>query len=170
MLTKKKLLLVSFMISSSIFLSVSNSKASEQVLATLSTDVTSDSYQLIVDCNDDAQTLKSFFIDTYSDGKLAKRDALPMDAFIKDGIKVNNKYNFAKISSQNFDQEQGGMIIIEALYNILTGKRKSYEMQLAKDKIGWKLFSNGHAINQIIAHANRVPVIGIVGAKDLVMK
>lgn len=148
------------------------SKVSEETLATITTDLDSDYYKLIVGIDNDNQALKTFFVDNFSRGKLTKRDTMAINVFIRDGITFNKKgrITFAKIVPENFDEDQGGMVTIDALYNILTGRIKSYELQLAKDKEGWKLFTHGKVIKQIIAHANKVPFLGVVGAKDLVMK
>jgi hypothetical protein len=171
MTANNKLLLYSLFLSILILLYAPKGKADEFILATISTDVSRDTYALVVDVDNETQLLKSFFIDNFTEGKKTKRDILAMDEFIKKGLNVKN---FAKIESDNFLPDQGGIITIDAVYNILTGKRKSYELQLAKenanDKMTWRLFSKGKAISKIIAHANRVPVIGVVGARELIMQ
>jgi hypothetical protein len=170
MINSKKLMPLAFCFSTLIFINVS--KASEQILATISTDVQADSYQLIVNTDEDKQLLTAFYIDNFSSGQFSSRDELSIKTFIKEGIKLphKGKINFAQIIGENFDEEQGGVIVIDTLYNILTGRRKSYELHIAKDKSGWKLFRAGKIITQIKALANKVPLIGVVGAKDLVMK
>lgn len=171
MIHANKLLLMSFFIATIIFISVKQSQAAEQILATITTDVSNDRYQLTVETSDDGQILEAFMFDEYPRNGTNK-NALPIAQFITEGIKLpqNSKFNFAKISGQNFDHEQGGMIIIDTLYNFITGKRKSYELHLAKDKNGWKLYDKANQISRIIAHANKAPLIGIIGAKELVMK
>jgi hypothetical protein len=169
-ITSKKLLAMSFFISIVIFFSTSH--AADQILATVTSDTSPKSYQLEVATNDQDQVLTSFFISNFSDGNLYKKDELPINIFIKNGIKLGaiSHFTLAKISCSNFDQEQGGMIIIDALYNALTGKRKRYELFLAKDVLGWKLFHDGHAITQIIAKSHKIPLFGVVGTEDLIMK
>lgn len=170
MLNSNKLMALAFVLSTLIFMNVS--KASEQILATITTDAFTDVYQLIVDANEEDNTLINFYIDKFSNGQFKNRDELSMNIFIKEGFKFPHKgsVNFATISGNGFDKEQGGMIIINAICSILTGKRKNYELDLAKDKSGWRLFSDGQLITKINVLANKVPIIGLVGAKDLVMK
>lgn len=168
MTAKNKLLLYSLFLSILILLYAPKGKADELTLATLSTDVTTDTYSLVVDVDCESQILKSFFVDSFAEGKRFNRDALSIDAFARDGIKVKN--NLAKIEAENFLPDQGGMITIDAVYNILTGKRKSYELHLAKDKTAWHLFSHGKMISKIHAVSNKVPIVGVVGAKDLLMQ
>lgn len=169
MMPKNYLLIFSLIISFSIFTSVS--KAHEHVLANITTDVNTDSYKFIVDVDEFQHLLQSFYIDTYVSGQLTKRDTLPMDHFINRGLTLpkNSKYEFVKMEGQNFDQTLGGLLVIDAVYNILTGKRRAYELQLAQDKSGWRLFYKGRAISSIIALAHKIPIVGIVGAKDLSM-
>lgn len=169
-MSSKKFLTISFLLSFCIFSSVT--KASEQLLATITTNVNNDSYQFAVDANDDEHMLNTFYIDTFINGKLSNRDTLPIGNFINERLSFpkDSKYSFVKIYSQNFDRELGGFIIIDTLYNAISGKRKVYEFQLAQDNDGWKLFYNGKTITKILAIANKIPIVGIVGARDLSMK
>ena len=170
MFNSSKLLALAFCLS--IIISLNVSKASEQILADITIDVFSDSYQLKINANEENQTISAVYIDNLSNGKLVSRDEISINSFIKEGIKIphNSPINFAKISGENFDKEQGGILTIDAIYNILTGRRKSIEMELAKDQSGWKLFKAGQNITQIKAVINKIPVIGMVGVKDFEMK
>lgn len=170
MYTPNQILAFSFVVSLGIFSSVT--KASEHVLATITTDVNSDSYQFIVDADEDARLLKNFFIDNFVDGKKVKRDAVSMDQFISTGLKLpkNSKVKFAEINGQNFDQTLGGNFEINTLYNALTGKRKSYDFEMLQTSGQWSLYYSGKLITKIQAIAHHVPIVGIVGAKDLLMK
>lgn len=172
MTANNKLLLYSLFLSVLILIFAPKGKAEEVTLANLSTDVNSDTYSLVVDVDENSQNLKSFYIDSFSNGNKSNRDALTIEAFIKKGFKVTNNtpITFAQIESDNFQADQGGMITIDALYNILNGKRKRYELQIAKDKTTWRLFNNGKIVTKILAIANRVPLAGVVGARELIMQ
>jgi hypothetical protein len=162
-------MVLAFVLSSLIYINAT--KASEEVMADISTDVSIDTFKLVIDTNNEEETINSFSIDNYENGHLTKRHNLLAKTFINEGIKipVKGKIAFARIYSENFDEEQGGMIVIDTLYNLLTGNRKSYEVFLAKDRRGWKLFKSGKVITHIKAIAHKIPVVGIVGAKDLIM-
>ncbi len=168
MTAKNKLLLYSLFFSILILFYAPKGKSEELTLATISTDANSDTFALVVDVNDETEDLKSVFIDTFQSGSRSKRDALSIDTFMKEGLKIKN--NLAKIEAENFLPDQGGLITINALYNALTGKRKTYELNLAKDKTSWHLFLKGKIIRKIFARANKIPIVGIVGAKELVMQ
>ncbi|MFA6237702.1 MAG: hypothetical protein WC635_10280 [Bacteriovorax sp.] len=167
MTPSNKLLAVSLFISLVIFSSVT--KASEEVLATITTDVNNDSYQFIVDSNDDERELNTFCIDTYIDGKFSHRDSIPVMNFIDEGLSLpkKSKISFAKIYGTNFDRTLGGVLVFNILSNAILGKRKSFEIELAQNWAGWKLFYKGKVISRAIAIANKVPVVGVIGVKDI---
>lgn len=167
MTSSNKLLAFSLFISLLIFNSVS--KASEEVLATITTDVNKDSYQFIVDVNDEERELISFCVDTYVDGKFSNRDSIPILSFIDEGLSLpkKGKINFAKISGNNFDRTLGGELVINVLSNALLGKRKIFEFELAQNWAGWKLFHKGKVVSRAQAIANKVPLAGVVGIKDI---
>jgi len=170
LLSSQHLFAISLLISLTIFSTVT--KASEQILATISTDVNSDHYQFVVEVDQEARMLKAFYIDNFIVGENRSRDALPIESFLNEGIILPKNGNrvFATINAQNFDRGLGGVIIINALYNAVTGKRKSYEFDLAQDQSGWKLFYKGKAISKIRAIAHKLPLVGVVGAKELSME
>lgn len=170
MMSSNKLLAISFFISLSIFSSVT--KAAEHLLANITTDVNSDSYQFVVDANADERALTSFYINHFTNGVLSKKDTLLMDNFINGGLNLpeNTPHSFIKMNGRNFDRSLGGVIILDVLVNAVTGKRKSYELDLAQDSSAqgiWKLFYKGKTISRIRAVANRIPIVGVVGAKEL---
>jgi hypothetical protein len=171
-INSRKLLAISFVISIGIFISVSPSKADEKILATITNNANSKIFQLIVDYNSQDQTLTDFKIANVTEGNVSSSQSLPLTNFIRDGLHFEGKGNqsFAEIKCLNFDDEQGGIIVIDLLYNIITGRRKTYEVQLAKDNIGWKLFYKGHSLSTIFAISNKLPIIGVVGTKELVMR
>jgi hypothetical protein len=153
------------------FVCADKAMATEELLVSISSDVYLDSYQLGVDSIEIDHSISSFYIDNYLNGKIIKRMKLSVNEFIANGVKLTTKDDivFASINGENFQKEQGGMIVIDALYNALNGSRKRYELHLAKDRSGWRLYNSGHLITKIKAIANKIPVVGVVGAKDLIM-
>jgi hypothetical protein len=85
-------------------------------------------------------------------------------------LEQREKHIVLKLTSTNFDLEQGGIIIADTLYNGASGERRSYEIQLAKSTAGWGLFKKGKTIKEILIQTNKVMIIGAVGIKNLVMK
>lgn len=146
-------------------------KASEQVIADITTDSSKTSYKLIVDAKD-GRTIKTFYKDIYENGKKISREVLDANIMLKTGmiLEQRDSYVVMKLKSNNFDLEQGGIVTVDTLYNGATGERRGYEIQIAQSKSGWSLFKSNKIISQIQIQTNRVMLLGEVGIKNLVMK
>lgn len=151
------------------FFSLQTLLAAETKLVIFSSDLNSDNFHLIVEDDPIIRQVKTFHLDSYKGPDFHKRETLPIEQFINEGINLPRKgpFVFARITAQNFDKTLGGDIIMDTLYNALTGKRVSYYFQMAQDRQGWGFFHKGKRTTHIKAIANRVPVIGPVGVKEL---
>lgn len=155
-----------------IMISIFNvAKADEKALATVSRDDSKTVYKLVVESKD-GRSIRVFYKDVYEQGKKIRRDLLDPADLMKTGmiLEQRDSHIVMKLKSNDFDKEQGGVVVVDTLYNGATGERRSYEVQLAQDKAGWTLFKQGKAINEIMIQTNRVMVLGAVGIKNLVMK
>lgn len=170
MFNLKTLFAISFVISTAIHSYAV--QAGEQTLATIGNDENKNTYLLIVDSTEDSRAIKTFYKDVYSNGKKLSREALDYRVLIRTGmiLEQRDKYIVLKLKSDNFDEQQGGIITVDTLYNGANGTRKSYEVQMAKEKSGWALINNGKIVKQIYIQTNKVMILGSVGIKNLVMK
>jgi hypothetical protein len=117
--------------------------ASEETLSITDNDDNNEVYNLVVNVDDNTQTLKNLYKDTFIKGKKIRRDDLnPLDLKTSDGVILEKRdnYNVLNLKSDNFDYDRGGKIIIDTLYNGITGDRRSVDLELAKDQNSWKLF------------------------------
>lgn len=146
-------------------------KAGEKAVATVSSDENKTIYKLVIDSKD-GRGIEHFYKDVYENGVKTRRTELDPEVLMKTGmiLEQRDKYVVMKLKSENFDIEQGGIVVVDTLYSGVSGERKSYEIQLAQDKSGWGLFKQGKSIKEIQIQANRVMIIGTVGIKNLVMK
>ena len=146
-------------------------KADEKVVATVSSDESKTNYKLVVDSND-GREIKHFYKDVYENGKRTARDEIFAPVLLKGGVilEQREKHVVMKLKSNDFNLDQGGIVIIDTLYSGVSGQRKSYEVQLAQDKSGWSLSQQGKVINSIQIKTNRVKILGAIGIKTLVMK
>lgn len=147
-------------------------KAGEKTVATVSSDESAVIYKLVVESKD-GRGIDHFYKDVYENGKTRSlRIELDPQVLMRTGVilEQREKYVIMKLKSNNFDTEQGGIVVVDTLYSGVSGERKSYEVQLAQDKSGWALFKQGKTIKEIQIKANRVMVLGTVGIKNLVMK
>ncbi|MDO9181886.1 MAG: hypothetical protein Q7U04_05740 [Bacteriovorax sp.] len=147
-------------------------KADEQTLATISNDENSNTYKLVIDSDEDSNSIKTFYKDIYQDGKKISRTTLDYQVMIKTGmiLEQRDKYVIMKLKSSNFDIDQGGIITVDTLYNGAKGTRKIYDISMSKNKTGWGLTNNGKLIRQIFIQTNKVMILGAVGIKNLIMK
>lgn len=146
--------------------------AKEEVLATITSDENQEVFTFVANTDDTTQTLKAFFKDDYMNGKKTEREVLPTKELTREGVVLDKRGDHTVISlkSHNFDYARGGTVVIDTLYNGVTGERKEYEVELAKDKSGWKLFAGRAAISRLHIEVNKKALIGTVGVKNIRME
>ncbi|MDD4976540.1 MAG: hypothetical protein PHY93_19445 [Bacteriovorax sp.] len=157
---------------SSIF-SCATLMASEEILSITDNDDNNEVYSLVANVEDNTQTLKNLYKDTFINGKKIRRDDLnPLDLKNTEGVilEKRDKYNVLNLKSDNFDYDRGGKIIIDTLYNGITGDRRSIDLELAKDQNSWKLFRNKVVVSKFHVKVNKVIVVGTVGIKTILME
>ena len=170
MLNLKQIFVISLFLFTTLFSTFT--MAGEQIILHITNDDSSTSYNLIVNSVESTNEIKTFYKDIYENGKKTSRITLDYHALISNGIVLDQrgKYVTMKLKSNNFDEQQGGLITIDTLLNGATGSRKTYEITLAKDTTGWAIASKGSIIKQLLIQVNKVRFIGTVGIKNLIMK
>ncbi len=63
----------------------------------------------------------------------------------------------------NYTPEHGGTMVIDYLYNGITGARREFNLDLDKMYDSWKLMAEGKVINHIHLKSHRKRFIGLVG-------
>jgi hypothetical protein len=147
--------------------------ANEEILSTTDNDDNNEIYNLVVNVDDSTQRLLGLFKDTYQNGTKIRRDNLnPLDLKKSDGMILEKRgsHNVLNLKSDNFDYDRGGNISIDTLYNGITGERKTYDLELAKDQNSWKLFKAHVPVSKFHVKVNRVIFAGTVGIKTIDMK
>lgn len=170
MLNSKKLFVLSLFVSITLFAKISH--ASEQTLATISNDETKNTYQLVVDSTEGDRAIKTFYKDVFLNGKKISRESLDYKVLLKNGmiLEQRDRYVVLSLKSDNFDEQQGGIITVDTLYNGANGTRKTYDVSLSKSTVGWALMNQGKVVKQIFIQTNKVMILGSVGIKNLIMK
>lgn len=146
---------------------------SEETLSITDNDDNKEVYNLVVNVNDSSQSLISLYKDTFVNGQKIKRENLiSNDLNTKEGmiLEKREKYNVLNLKSENFDNDRGGKILIDYLYNGITGERKFIELELAKDKNSWKLFRGKVSVSRFHVKVNKIIVLGTVGIKSIMME
>jgi hypothetical protein len=147
--------------------------AAEQILCTVDNDDDARVYKLVVSYDEATLTLKELYKDSYVQGKKSLREVLNAEDLKKShGIIMErkDKHNVLNLKSNNFDHDQGGLIIVDTLFNGVNGDRKNYELDLVKDQSTWKLFKNNKPISRFHVRVHKVVVVGVVGIKNIIME
>jgi hypothetical protein len=151
-----------------------NAFSQEEILSVTDNDDNTEIYKLVVKVDKKTQSLKEIYKDTYSaDGVKIKRTLLsPTDLTTDNGVIMEERdgYNVLNLKSDNFDHVRGGRITIDTLYNGATGERREYDVELAKDKMGWKLFNGKKVVTKFHIKVNRVIMLGVVGIRTFDME
>jgi hypothetical protein len=97
---------------------------------------------------------------------------LPTDDLNKDGVILDKRgeRTVINLKSDNFDFESGGTVTIDTLYNGVTGERKQYVIELAKDSSGWRLFKKNSIISKLHIEVNKKAILGTIGVKNIRME
>lgn len=146
--------------------------AREDVIATITNDDNKEIYNMIVQSDEETNTIRGFFKDDYLNGKKIEREHLRSSELVTTGVVLDQRGERTVIAlkSDNFDNERGGLVTIDTLFNGVNGQRKEYELELAQSKDGWKLFRKGKVISKLHILVNKKFLIGAVGVKEIVMK
>ncbi len=143
--------------------------SSEVQLAVFRSDINTDYYQLSANISDENNEIHSFILNQFKKNNDNQKEIINVDEFIKNGVKLpkNGKFSIAKINVENFDRQLGGFIKIDTLYNLLENKRKKYEFRLSIEKNLMAMLFEEHQIKEVFIQTNKIPIIGIVGIKNL---
>jgi hypothetical protein len=147
-----------------------NLLAKEEVLAIVTNDENSETYKFILDSDENLGDVKAFYKDNYLKGTRTLRTRLESKELTgRNGLILEQRgeHKVIALKSDNFDRVRGGMITIDTLFNGAKGERHEYEIQLSKDRSGWKLFKSGRIVNKLHIEVNKVFLIGTVGVKNI---
>ena len=150
-----------------------NTFAKEEILSVTDNDDNNEVYNLLINTNENTDSIKSLYKDTYVNGKKIRRDEFnPTDLKSSSGVILErrDRYNVLNLKSDNLDYDRGGRIIIDMLYNGITGERRNVDLELAKDQSGWKLFKGNTIISKFHVRVNKVILVGTVGIKMIIME
>ncbi len=145
----------------------------EEILAIVSNDENKDIYHFIALTDDRTGDIKGFIKDNYTNNVKVNRAILNANNLKTENgvvLEQRTKYKVISLNSHNFDPVRGGTITIDTLLNGVTGERKTYELELARDKLGFKLFKSKRTITKFHIEINKKAIIGTVGVKSIRME
>ncbi len=153
-----------------VLFSITNLEASTFNIVEITRDDSSLTYRLIVDSEDES-IIDQVRKETHLNGKLINNEILNPDE-LKKGIVLEEQRGFQVLvlRSSNFDMVHGGSVQVDTLYSGVTGERRSTYFDLAKHENGWALFYRNRIVKRLQIRVNRVPILGVVGIKELIIK
>lgn len=151
-----------------------NVAAKENILLTITNDEDKEVTRFVAETDSDDRIIKKFHQDTFdARGKHLKRITTESRNLKNTSgmvLKSQDKYVVVALKCQNFDEQQGGAINIDTLYNGATGERRQYAIDLTKDKASWSVYVKNQKVKSMHLQSNKVMLIGTVGIKNIVMK
>ena len=120
---------------------------------------------------DDKSDIKHFRLIEVLKGKTVADKAYETEG-TKTGIVLlkQSGRDVVKLKSTNFSEYNGGNVVLDYLYNGITGKRKKLEMDLSRDGDTWSLYINGKKSEKLHFVKNKKAIVGVVGIKKIEVK
>lgn len=153
-----------------VLLSITNLQAASFTIVEISRDDNNLVYRLVIDSADES-IIDQVRKETYQNKKLINNEVLnPKD--LKKGIVLEEQKGFdvLVLRSANFDMVYGGAVEVDTLYSGVTGERRSTYFDLTKHENGWALFYRNRLVKALEIRVNKIPILGVVGIKELIIK
>lgn len=149
----------------------SNAFAEEKVLCNVSSDVDSNTGRIVYEMDADGRRIEHLYVESYVDGKLDERVPVNFEEINGKGIILHkkDKYITVRLYGHNFDDERGGTLYLDTLYNAVKGERKEYQIDVSKNvKNEIEMRNNNSLFNQMFFKAKKAPIIGVVGIEKVI--
>lgn len=150
-----------------LFLFSSISLAGTQTLSTIS--VSEEKYIMKLELLLDAQSdIRSFKLIELVKGKIITEEIYQTSG-AKDGIVLMEQSGrkVVKLQSDNFISHNGGDVVLDYLYNGISGERRKMKMDLSRDGDDWSLYINGRKTSKMHFVKNKKAIVGVIGVKKI---
>lgn len=137
----------------------------DEVLCTITSDLDSAYAKLTYEVDPDTQDITHLYQESYENNRMTSKDEMRLDTLTNGGIVLiaKGKTVVVRIWSDNFDRKLGGIMYVDTLFSGVSGERRQYEIDLAKNNTGFVLSNNKHDFNKMQFIANRSRVLGVIG-------
>lgn len=145
---------------------LSATEAQEKVLCTVSSDVDTSTGRMTYVMDEEGRAIAHLYKEAYENGKLTDRSEVDISDLNGKGIVLHqkDKYVTVRLYSHNFDDERGGVLYLDTLYNAVKGERKEYQIDVAKNERSEIVMSNK---NKSFSHmkfiGKKAPIVGVIG-------
>ena len=143
--------------------------ATERTLCLVTSDVDKEVGKMVYEMDEDGRGIKSLFKERYLNNKLIERVKLDPESLNGDGIVLHkkDKYITVRLYSHNFDQERGGVLYLDTLYNGVKGERREYTIETGIDQGSAMMTYNKKELTKMNFVAKRSPLLGIIGIEKV---
>ncbi len=144
--------------------------AQEKVLCVVTSDVDKDTGRMVYEMDEDGRFIKHLYKEAYVNGKLTDRSEVDISELNGKGIILHqkDKYVTVRLYSHNFDEERGGVLYLDTLYNAVKGERREYQIDVAKNENSEIVMSNNNRVfNNMKFIGKRAPIVGVIGIEKV---
>ncbi|MBC7429066.1 MAG: hypothetical protein H7336_10670 [Bacteriovorax sp.] len=146
------------------------SEAKESLLCVVTSDLDSDTAKLTYEMDEDGRKITHLWSEKWVNNKLAERTEMQMQDLLGDGVILNkkDKYVTVRLYSHNFDDERGGVLYLDTLYNAVNGQRKEYMIEVSKNVNNEiEMANNKVMFNRMKFIAKKSPILGPIGIEKV---
>lgn len=145
-------------------------QAAERVLCEVTNDIDKEVGKMVYELDQDGRSIKHLFKDRYVDNRRVAREELKAADLVGKGIVLHrkDKYVTVRMYSHNFDEQRGGVLYLDTLYNGVSGERKEYAMEIGISPDEVKMIHENTAFNKMHFIAKRHRVLGPIGIERVV--
>ncbi len=149
---------------------INATEATEKVLCVVTSDVDADVGKLIYEMDEDGRGIKHLYSEKWVNNKLVAREEINILDVNGDGIILHkkDKYVTVRLYSHNFDEERGGTLQLDTLYNAIKGERREYTIEVSKNSINQiEMASNKVTFNKMKFIGKKSPILGVIGIEKV---
>ncbi|MBC7713131.1 MAG: hypothetical protein H7177_07315 [Rhizobacter sp.] len=149
---------------------INASQATEKLLCVVTSDLDSDTAKLTYEMDEDGRKITHLWSEKWVNNKLVERAEMKMDDLLGDGVILNkkDKYVTVRLYSHNFDEERGGVLYLDTLYNAVNGTRKEYTIEVSKNTNNEiEMANNKVTFNKMKFIAKKSPILGPIGIEKV---
>lgn len=140
--------------------------AAEKLLCTVTSDVDSDVGKLVYEMDEDNRVIKHLYSEKWVNNKLVDRAEIDMSGLNGNGIVLHkkDKYVTVRLYSHNFDEERGGVLYLDTLYNAVKGERREYAIEVSKNADSEiEMSNNKQRFSNMKFIGKKAPIVGVIG-------
>jgi|GEM_PF-1914555 len=147
------------------------SMAAEKLMATITSDVDGNVCKFYLETKEDgtADGVRVFMTDEF--GAVVSDDFHLAERVMAEGITIIEQQGreAVRLEVENFSVETGGTIVMNYLYNGITGSRRNTKLKMFRKGADFFLTDLMNApVNRLYVYGNRIRIVGLVGIRDVV--